>query len=73
MARDYGITGLGIDMSPLFCGQARLRAQELGVAGQVEFVHAERRQATLRLKGLIWAACVGATWIGGGVAAPLSF
>ncbi len=28
-ARDYGITGTGIDMSPLFTAQATLRAEEL--------------------------------------------
>ena len=27
-ARDHGITGLGIDMSPLFTQQARRRAQD---------------------------------------------
>ena len=31
-ARDYGITGIGIDMSQLFTEQAKLRAVELGVA-----------------------------------------
>lgn len=44
-ARDHGIRGTGIDLSPLFTGQAKQRAEELGVA-----------------------ACLGATWIGGGVA-----
>ena len=40
-ARDHAITGTGIDMSPLFCRQAALRAQELGVAGRVSFIHAD--------------------------------
>ena len=31
-ARDYGIRGAGIDMSQLFTEQAKLRADELGVA-----------------------------------------
>ena len=39
MARDFGITGAGIDMSQLFSGQAKRRAQELGVAGRVRFIH----------------------------------
>ena len=34
-ARDHGIVGTGIDMSPLFTAQAQSRAVELGVAGQV--------------------------------------
>ncbi|OPZ72610.1 MAG: hypothetical protein BWY82_01355 [Verrucomicrobia bacterium ADurb.Bin474] len=31
-ARDYGVIGTGIDMSQLFTEQAKLRAEELGVA-----------------------------------------
>jgi SAM-dependent methyltransferase len=69
-ARDYSITGLGIDMSPLFCGQARLRAQELGVASQVEFIHADAAGYVAAEK-VDLAACVGATWIGGGVAGTI--
>ncbi len=38
-ARDYGITGTGIDMSPLFTEQAQRRAEELGVADRVKFIH----------------------------------
>lgn len=38
-ARDYNIIGTGIDMSPLFTQQAKLRAEELGVAERVDFIH----------------------------------
>ncbi len=31
-ARDYGVIGTGIDMSQLFTEQAKIRAEELGVA-----------------------------------------
>ncbi len=40
-ARDYGVTGTGIDMSQLFTEQAKLRAEELGVADQVKFIHGD--------------------------------
>src|SRR5512144_2298234 len=40
-ARDYGISGVGIDMSQLFTEQAKLRAVELGVAERVEFIHGD--------------------------------
>ncbi len=40
-ARDHGITGIGIDMSQLFTEQARRRAEELGVADQVKFIHGD--------------------------------
>jgi SAM-dependent methyltransferase len=66
-ARDHGITGTGVDMSPLFTGQARLRAQELGVAERVEFIHGDAA-GYVREDKVGVAACVGATWIAGGVA-----
>ncbi|MDY0162043.1 class I SAM-dependent methyltransferase [Desulfobotulus sp.] len=69
-ARDYGITGLGIDMSPLFCKQAKLRAEELGVADRVEFIHGDAVGYVTDEKCGV-AACVGATWIGGGVAGTI--
>jgi len=69
-ARDYGITGTGIDMSQLFTEQAKLRAGELGVADQVEFIHGDAAGYVSDEKADV-AACVGATWIGGGVAGTL--
>jgi SAM-dependent methyltransferase len=65
-ARDHGITGTGVDMSPLFTEQAQRRAQELGVADQVNFIHADAAGYVSDQKVDV-AACVGATWIAGGV------
>lgn len=45
-ARDYGIRGLGVDLCRLFTEQAKLRAEELGVAGRVEFIHGDARPVT---------------------------
>ncbi len=64
-ARDHGITG--IDMSALFTEQANLRAAELGVADQVKFIHGDAAGYVSDVKVDV-AACLGATWIGGGVA-----
>ncbi len=69
-ARDYGITGTGIDMSQLFTRQAMLRAEELGVADQVTFIHGDAAGYVSDVKVDV-AACVGATWIGGGVAGTI--
>ncbi len=69
-ARDYGIGGAGIDMSPLFTAQARLRAEELGVADRVEFLHGDAAGYVAAEKVDV-AACLGATWIGGGVAGTI--
>ncbi|MGE0085431.1 MAG: cyclopropane-fatty-acyl-phospholipid synthase family protein [Desulfococcaceae bacterium] len=65
-ARDYGVIGTGIDMSRLFTEQAKLRAEELGVADHVKFIHGDAAGFVSDEKADV-AACVGATWIGGGV------
>ena len=69
-ARDHGITGTGIDMSLLFTEQAKLRAIELGVADRVTFIHGDAAGYVSDEKVDV-AACVGATWIGGGVAGTI--
>lgn len=70
-ARDHGITGVGVDMSQLFAAQAKRRAEELGVAHQLTFIHADAAGYIAGEKVDV-AACVGATWIGGGVAGTLT-
>ncbi len=69
-ARDYGITGTGVDMSELFSRQAKLRAQELGVTDKVMFIHGDATGFVADEKVGV-AACIGATWIGGGVAGTI--
>jgi SAM-dependent methyltransferase len=63
-ARDHGVMGTGIDMSRLFTEQAKLRAEKLGVAGQVKFIHGDAAGFVSDEKAEV-AACLGATWIGG--------
>mgnify|MGYP001241718740 CR=1 FL=1 len=69
-ARDHGIIGTGIDMSQLFTEQAKRRAEELGVADRVKFIHGDAAGFVADEKVSV-AACVGATWIGGGVAGTI--
>ncbi|MCC6860439.1 MAG: class I SAM-dependent methyltransferase [Bryobacterales bacterium] len=69
-ARDYGIVGTGVDLSRQFTGQAKLRAEELGVADRVEFIHGDAAGYVAGEKAGV-AACLGATWIGGGVAGTI--
>lgn len=66
-ARDHGITGTGVDISTVFTEAARARAAELGVADRVEFIHGDAA-GHVADEPVDLAACVGATWIGGGVA-----
>ncbi len=69
-AHDHGVTGTGIDMSLLFTEQAKRRAEELGVAHQVKFIHDDAAGYVSDEKVSV-TACVGATWIGGGVAGTI--
>lgn len=69
-ARDHGVIGTGIDMSRLFTEQAKHRAEELGVGDRVEFIHGDAAGYVSDEKVDV-AACIGATWIGGGVAGTI--
>ena len=66
-ARDLRFTGTGVDISTVFTEQARARAVELGVADRVEFVHGDAA-GHVADQPVDLAACIGATWIGNGVA-----
>src|SRR5512138_2836317 len=58
-ARDHGVIGTGIDMSQLFTEQAKRRAEELGVADRVTFIHGDAAGCVSDEKVSV-AACVGA-------------
>ncbi|MGD6747457.1 SAM-dependent methyltransferase [Streptomyces sp. BH106] len=66
-ARDHQVTGTGVDISTVFTEKARARAAELGVADRVSFVHGDA-SGHVADEPVDLAACVGATWIGSGVA-----
>jgi len=72
-ARSCGVTGVGVDLSQVFVTAARSRALEMGVAGAVSFLEAEAAEqsrvlARERPASFDVVACIGATWIGGGLA-----
>lgn len=66
----YGSSGHGVDLSEVFLAAAAERAAELGVADRVTFEHGDagkyRAEDTYDL-----VSCIGATWIGGGLAGTL--
>lgn len=70
-SRDHGITGTGVDISTVFVDAARTRAVELGVSEDVAFVHGDAA-GYVSATPVDVAACVGATWIGGGVSGTLT-
>lgn len=64
-ARDHGARGTGVDVHPPFLDAARERAQELGVADRIRWVHADASDHVAQ-DAVDVAACLGATWIGDG-------
>jgi SAM-dependent methyltransferase len=56
---------------PLFTAQAQSRAVELGVAAQVSFIHGDAAGHVADEKVDV-AACIGASWIAGGVAGTIA-
>jgi SAM-dependent methyltransferase len=70
-SRDHGITGTGVDISTPFLESARIRAEERGVSDRVSFVHGDA-SGHVAAEPVDVAACIGATWIGGGVEGTLA-
>jgi SAM-dependent methyltransferase len=66
-AQEFGSSGLGVDISPVFTDAACKRAGELGVADQVGIEQADAGSYRAEPGAFDIAACIGATWIGGGV------
>jgi methyltransferase family protein len=66
-ARDHQLTGTGVDISTVFTAAARASAIELDVADRVTFIHGDAA-GYVAGQPVGVAACIGATWIGDGVA-----
>ena len=69
-ARDHGTSGVGVDKSVDFTAAARARAVELGVADRVEIIH-DDASSYVAESPVDVASCMGATWIGDGVAGTI--
>lgn len=71
-AQAYGAVGRGVDVSEVFLAAARERAAELGVTDRVAFELGDAG-APDALRGTHdIVSCVGATWIGGGLAGTIA-
>lgn len=70
-AAEYGVQGVGVDISKVFLSAARTRAEELGVADRLDFVEADAGAYKATPGGYDIVSCVGATWIGGGLSGTL--
>ena len=71
-AQRHGIRGLGVDISEVFVPAARDRAAHLGVADRVQFELADASAFGVDEASFDAVACIGATWIGGGLAGTIS-
>lgn len=63
----FGSAGVGVDISPVFLADARARAAELRVAERVTFEEGDAGAYRAEPGAFDIAACIGATWIGGGL------
>ena len=70
-AAHHGITGVGVDLSEVFLAAARARADELGVADRVRFEHSDAAAYDAGRDAFDVVSCLGATWIGGGLAGTI--
>jgi SAM-dependent methyltransferase len=70
-ARQYSITGTGVDISAVFVEAARQRAFELDVSDKLQFVEGDAAQYPQDYHEYDIVSCIGATWIGGGLVGTL--
>lgn len=70
-AERHRIVGEGVDLSEAFLSAARARARELCVADRLAFVHGAAERHAFAPASFDLAACVGASWIAGGLAGTL--
>ncbi len=68
----FGSGGLGVDLSHVFLAAARERATELGVSDRVAFVQGDAAVYGAESADFDIASCLGATWIGGGLAGTMA-
>lgn len=71
-AAQHGIAGTGVDISKVFLAAAHQRAAELGVAERVALVEADAGKYPLEHGAYDIVSCIGATWIGDGLAGTLA-
>ncbi|OGO58070.1 MAG: hypothetical protein A2V85_13145, partial [Chloroflexi bacterium RBG_16_72_14] len=67
----FGSGGVGVDLSPVFLGAAVARAAELRVSDRLTFLQGDAGTYQPEPGAFDIAACIGATWIGGGLIGTL--
>lgn len=70
-AREYQIIGVGVDHSEAFIEAAKLRADELEVIDQLNFVADDVAMYPQDYHTFDLVSCIGGSWIGGGLIGAL--
>ncbi|MFF7159185.1 methyltransferase domain-containing protein [Streptomyces sp. NPDC008139] len=70
-AKRYGTSGIGVDLSEVFLTAARERAAEFGVSESVSFERGDAGKYQPEPAAFDIASCLGATWIGDGLAGTI--
>ncbi|MFW5709334.1 MAG: SAM-dependent methyltransferase, partial [Chloroflexota bacterium] len=71
MAYHHGIRGVGVDISPVFVAAAQDRAYQMDVGDKLNFVVGDAGLYPEPHHAFDVVACIGATWIGGGLAGTI--
>jgi SAM-dependent methyltransferase len=66
-AAEWGLLGVGVDISSVFLEAARQRARELEVLPKLTFVEGDAADYPEEHHQFDIVSCIGATWIGGGL------
>lgn len=68
----FEASGVGVDLSHVFTAAARARAAELGVADRVTVIQGNAGQYVPDTSAYDIGSCLGATWIGNGLAGTIA-
>ena len=70
-AQKYGLHGTGVDISSVFLESARNRANELNVSDNLTFIQGDAGKYSPEAHVYDVVSCIGATWIGNGLAGTI--
>jgi SAM-dependent methyltransferase len=71
-AVDHDVSGVGVDISEIFLAAARERVEELDLGDRVKLLRADAAKYVVENDTQFdLVSCIGATWIGGGLAGTL--
>ena len=70
-AQQYGISGVGVDISTVFLDAAHKRAAEMNTTEKLTFVQCDAAKYPQATHDFDVVSCIGATWIGNGLTGTL--